>query len=569
MKDDERPQSWTQAAVRWAIVIGIASGVSYAAVRGTDRARARAAARVLARDWSEFEGCLFGADRVGDERLAERALALAKGSGDALWPHGCARTLARISRAAAALAEDDARNAALRHAADRMESSLGEAVFWTRHVQAHRERPANWTAEFVALRREITAWGTRAGTALSAPDARAARRVARPANEPDPPPPPEPVLGGAEADVVTSASNGLGFDWVFRDRRSRYTRCGLRWIEGEHPASVRCARLALGSQGDPRDLAFIASDREAMLVASQRPPSDLRVVLTAEALESRLQVAGMSRAERDFIGIGGVVWGIHRGRFSLAIRADQGRVERDLPRDADTFWNDRALGAIDGRPTLAWLRVDRRGRASLRALDLQSGSTTAQPLGDLWRSDARGLSRCIHDGRTVWFAQNGLGHIEAFEGRATGLSRIAAIDVDGAARATPTCTSGAWGLIDHGTEGGRATLMRSEQSPARIPLGAAGAWDAALSRDGIWIADGGGSGGALRVRSLGFDGRVTRTLTPPVTFPPLSAPRSVRLSIDGGRVLVLARAEQTHAFGVLEGGLTPIAQAETEPSSPR
>ncbi|MBL8682613.1 MAG: hypothetical protein JNK05_25820 [Myxococcales bacterium] len=555
--DDERP-SVAKSAGRWAVVIAVAAGLSYGGVRAMDHRRATAAKRVFALDWSRFEGCLLGGATIEDRAIDDAMLALAKGRGDEAWPHACSRPLTRLATAAQALAAESPADRTLEHESTAMESALGEGVFWTRHVQAHRVERPEWAAAFVRLRREVRAWASRNAVALPSPEAPRNPRVARPASEPDDPPPPEPLSGGAEADVVDAIATPTQLSWIFRDRRSRYARCVLPWRDGAEPQPVACSAMTLGPNGDPRDLGFVASDADPMLVVSQRPPSDLRAVLDGQLLESRLEIAGTSRADRDFAAANGQVWGVHRARFSLTLRRSGG-VELELPRDADTLWTDRALGHIasDGaRVGLVWLRVARGGRAVVRSYAVEARAAGTLALAGDWSSYGRTLERCTSAASTLWLARDGrgAGHVFAW---ADGQLRLRASLAQGVSRESRfLCDGSRWALVERATDRVRARVFDDATERPAIDAPATAPFDVALAGGALWVADGGGESGALRVRSLPG----TTALLARRTYPVLTAPRGVRVVAAGSRVAVLARAEQTHVF-VARAGATELVAA--------
>ena len=554
---NEQPSA-IKGALRWAAVLGLAGAVSYAGVRLMDHRRASAAQRVFALDWSRFEGCLLGGATVPDQGLPDALLALAKGTGDEAWPHTCSRPLTRIATAAHALALEGGQEQSLERSATAMESALGEAVFWTRHVQAHRVRSPEWVASFVTLRREVRAWTGRAGVVLPSPEAPRNGRVPRPASEPDDPPPPEPLEGGAEADVVDAIATPTQLSWLFRDRRSRYARCVFPWAEGAQATRIACGAMTLGASGDPRDLGFVASDADPMIVVSQRPPSDLRAVIDGDSFETRLEIAGTSRADRDFVVAAGQVWGVHRARFSLALRRSGG-LERPLPRDADTLWTDRAMGHVSGdltkRAALVWLNVRRGGSGTIRGLDVETMTASSRALRGDWSSYDRSLERCTSGLRTLWLARDGHGGAHVFEWTSAGLAALASIATGVAREHRFFCDATRWALIERGASALRVRSWdgATEQRPLEVPF--AGPVDAALAGGSLWVADGGAESGALRVRA--FPG--TTTLLARRTYPVLTAPRGIRIVASGARVLVLARAEQTHAFIARAGASELIA----------
>lgn len=522
-----------------------------------DHRRATAAKRVFALDWSRFEGCLLGGATIEDGALPDAMVALAKGRGDEAWPHTCSRPLTRLATAAQALALENPADRTLERECTGMESALGEAVFWTRHVQAHRVEAPEWVASFVRLRREIRGWASRSGVVLPSPEAPSNRRIARPVTEPDDPPPPEPLSGGAEADVVDAIATPTQLSWIFRDRRSRYTRCILPWRTGAQPSPIACASMTLGPNGDPRDLGLVASDADPMLVVSQRPPSDLRTVLDGQLLEPRLEIAGTSRADRDFAVADGHAWGVHRARFTLTLRRTGG-VELALPSDADTLWSDRALGLVAGESShvaLAWLRVARGGRAVLRGYAAEArGASTISLAGD-WSSYDRSLERCTSGASTLWLARDGHGAAHVFAW-SDGQLRPRAVIAQGIARETRfLCDGSRWALVDRAPDRVRARIFEGATERQAIDAPATAPFDFALAGGALWVADGGGESGALRVRSL--PGALT--LLTRRTYPVLSAPRGVRLLASGERVIVLARAEQTHVFVARAGASELVA----------
>jgi hypothetical protein len=541
MSDDERP-STARTALRWGLVLAIAGAVSYGGVRGLESYRANAARRVFAADWAQFEGCLFGPTTIDDGALPDAALALAKGTGDAMWPHSCSRALTRVANAATALAFESAGDLPLKSAATAMESALGEAVFWTTHVQAHRPRPASWVTAFARLRREVRAWSIRSNVVLPSPVTPPNRRVPRPVTEQDDPPPPEPVAGGAEADVVASVSTPTQLAWIFRDRRSRYARCVMPWRSGA-AAPIQCGAMTLGERGDPRDLGLAPSDGESMIVASQRPPSDLRALLTVDGFEQRLEIAGTSRADRDFVVAEGVAWGVHRARFSLALRRSGG-AEMALPRDADTLWSDRAMGLSGSRAVLAWLRVARGGRGALRWLEAGGSASATLPLSGDWSSYDRSLERCVSGTRTVWLARDGHEGGAVFAMRDGALRELARLATGLRREHSLACAGDRWALVERGDARIRVRVFEGATEQAPIEAAVVGAADVLFTGQGAWVADAGGDAGALRVRSLPG----TRALLARRSYPLLPSPRGVKLLGDAERVLVLARAEQTHAF---------------------
>ncbi|MFO0556420.1 MAG: hypothetical protein U0269_00230 [Polyangiales bacterium] len=562
MSDDARP-SFVRTALRWTAVLAVAGGLSYAGVRGTDSYRANAARRVFVADWSQFEGCLFGPSTVEDRALGETALALAKGTGDPMWPHSCSRPLTRVANAASALASESPSAAPLSQASNAMESALGEAVFWTNHVQAHRPGPPTWIAAFVRLRSEVRAWSERTHAPLPSPVAPRIRRIPRPTSEPDDPPPPEPVAGGAEADVVTSVATPTQLAWVFRDRRSLYARCVMPWRTGANASPIQCGAMTLGDRGDPRDLGLIASDGDAMLVASQRPPSDLRSVLALDSFETQLEIAGTSRADRDFIASRGAVWGVHRARFSLTLRRSGGS-EIALPSDADTLWTDRAMGLSDAGPVLAWLRVARGGRGSLRWLDVSANRGGSLALeGDLSSYD-RSIERCVDGANTLWLVRDGRDGGAVFAWREGALRPLARLATGVRREHSFACSEGRWALIERGAERIRVRVFEGAAEQAAIEASTQGASDVLFVGQGAWVADAGGTDRALRVRLLPEG----RALFARRSYPVLPSPRGVRLLGDRSRVLVLARAEQTHAF-VASAGAESLAAAELATVEPR
>lgn len=568
--NDERRPSFARVALRWLAVIVIAGVVSYASVRGMDRYRADAARRVFAADWARFEGCLFGRPSIDDAALPDAALALARGTGDPAWPHTCSRPLTRVATAAAALAAEQSSEEPLKRAATAMESALGEAVFWTGHVQARRIRPATWIAAFITLRREVRAWATRTSLTLPSPELPAHPRVPRPANEPEDPPPPEPLLGGDEADVVDAIATPTTFAWIFRDRRSRYTRCSMPWRDPARPEAIRCEPMMLGPDGDPRDLGLIVSDDAPWIVASRRSPSDVRAVLAFDSLERRLDVAGMSRSDRDFVAANGEVWGVHRARFSLAVRRS-GDVERALPSDADTLWNDRAMGLVRAdvaRPVLVWLRVQRGGRAALRSIDLSSMRANTLALRGDWSSYDRSLEQCTSGPWTLWLARDGHGGAHVFDWGDGLLRLMASLEAGITAAQRFRCDHRRWALIERGETRVRARLFDGARELPAVDLDVAPPFDVALADGGLVVADAGGPQGALRVRMTGEG----RSLVPRRTYPVLASPRGVRVIADSGRVLVLARAARTHAFIVSSGSeleAASLAQAAPALDAPR
>jgi hypothetical protein len=498
---------------------------------------------VFVSDWSQFEGCLFGPSPVEDRALGEAALALAKGTGDPMWPHSCSRPLTRVANAASALASETPAAAALSQASNAMESALGEAVFWSNHVQAHRPGPPTWIASFVRLRNEVRAWSAREQAPLPAPVAPRNPRIPRPASEPDDPPPPEPVAGGAEADVVTSVATPTQLAWVFRDRRSRYARCVVRWSAGATPSPIRCGAMTLGDRGDPRDLGLIASDGDAMLVASQRPPSDLRSVLALDSFETQLEIAGTSRADRDFVVSRGAAWGVHRARFSLTLRRSGGG-EIALPGDADTLWTDRALGLSEGGPVLAWLRVARGGRGSLRWLNVSTNRSASITLeGDLSSYD-RSIERCVDGTNTLWLVRDGREGAAVFAWREGAMRPVARLATGVRREHSFSCSDGRWALIERGADRIRVRVFEGAAEQQAIEASTQGASDVLFVGQGAWVADAGGADRALRVRLLPEG----RALFVRRSYPVLPSPRGLRLLGDRSRVLVLARAEQTHAF---------------------
>jgi hypothetical protein len=542
MSDEARP-SIVRTSLRWTVVLAVASALSYASVRGIDRYRANAAWRVLLSDWSQFEGCLFGPIPVEDRALDATALALAKGTGDPLWPHSCSRPLTRVAHAAAALAALHPSAEALSQASNAMESALGEAVFWSRHVQAHRAEPPTWIAAFVRLRREVRAWSEQMHTPMPLPVAPRIRRIAKAPGEPDDPPPPEPLAGGAEADVVTSIATPTQLAWVFRDRRSRYTRCVMPWRAGAPASPIQCTAIVLGDRGDPRDLGLIASDRDAMLVVSQRSPSDGRSVLTLDTFDTQLEVAGPSWADRDFVVSHGVAWGVHRTRFSLALRTSRGS-ELALPSDANALWTDRAMGLSDRGPVLAWLHVAHGGRGSLRWLDASThrlGSVALQ--GDLSSYD-RSIERCIDGVSTLWLVRDGRGGAAVFAWQQGVLRPLARIETGVGREHTFACGEGRWAMIERRIDRMHVRVFEGAVEQRAIEASTQGPSDVLFVGAGAWVADAGGTDRALRVRFVPEG----RELYARRSYPMLSAPRGIRLLGDRSRVLILARAEQTHAF---------------------
>lgn len=563
MSDEQRPNA-LRSALRWGAVLAIAGAFSYGGVRVFDGWRANAARRVFVQDWAQFEGCMFGATALEDTALPDAALALAKGTGDALWPHSCARALTRVANAATAIAFENSAETPLKSAATAMESALGEAVFWSNHVQAHRVEPPAWVHAFVRLRTEVRAWAQRNHAALATPIVPANRRVPRAINEPEDPPPPEPVAGGAEADVVAAITTPTQLAWIFRDRRSRYARCAMGWSSGAAPSPVRCGAMNLGERGDPRDLGFAASDGASMIVASERPPSDLRRLLTIDGFEPALEIAGASHASRDFVITNQVAWGVHRARFSLALRRTGGEIA--LPADADALYTDRALGISSGRALYGWLRVARGGRGVFRWFDASNGQSGQLPLQGDWSSYERTLDRCVRGAETLWLARDSRGAAQVFASQQGAVRELARLATGVGRELQFACSATRWALVAKEPTRIRVRVFNDAQELPSIDAAVSGASDALFAGESLWVADGGGADGALRVRVLPGD----RTLLARRSYPVLPAPRGVRLLGDGSRVLILARAEQTHAFvAPAEGAeLAAAVLATVEPAPP-
>jgi hypothetical protein len=541
------------------------------------RQRAAAATRVLSADFAKFEGCMFGSVSVPDPALTQSAIAYARGSGDPLWPHTCSRALTRIATDAAAIAADDSQYQSLAHAANAMESALGEAVFWTGHIRARRARAASWLHEFVELRREVKTWLGAHGAALASPVLPAQPRVPRRADEPDPPPPPEALFGGAEADIVDAITTPTHFAWILRDRRSQYARCSVRWSEGHQPDRIECVRLHIGNGGDPRDLAWVASLAEPHLVGSSRPPLDERPVLDFLTLRTELTVRGMTQAPRDFFAqSAAVVWGIQRDRFALTIRSNGPVSERTLSGRADVLATDRAFGSDGERVYFSWITPGRRS-AMFHAIVAATGEQTQLPLTGNWSSYDRAIYPCTEGlhGQTQWLVSDGTsrtiaiapsgGHLQPLFQSTTPLSRhawvtcsthralwVATADQDHSP--VELCddrwTERKCRLLEHTLVDRSSALAVTDQ----VALMAMPATD----------------GSPFAVRAMVLEPTLTsRLISAPPAEPAIPTAHALRILASGTRILVLTRAAQTHAFrlDLQHNQLTPmlVAQAATGP----
>ncbi|MDP3276437.1 MAG: hypothetical protein Q8Q09_14660 [Deltaproteobacteria bacterium] len=552
-----RPQG-LKTALRWGATLAIAGGLSYGGVRVTERWRAQASARVLMTDWAAFEGCVMAGASVPDAELVPRATALARGTGDPLWPHSCARALTRLATASAAIATENPSAAPLKDAASAMESALGEAVFWTRALQARRVTPGSWLTAFSTLRREVRAWAQRSQLVVPAPTPFVPARLPRLETDVELPPPPEALAGGDEADILDAIFTETHAAWILRDRRSRYSRCVLPFEAT--PSSVSCAPLTLGPLGDTRDLAWIASDHTPYLVGATRPPSDVRVVMDGLQFGTRITVRGMSEGHRDFIARRDHVIGIDRTRFGLTVRHSVGAFELPLPRDADVTSSDRALG-LNGDPFIyTWIHPHRAQATSLHWLEVGSTRGGNLRLPGRWDSFDRKLSRCIRNGHTWWLADDGVGHTTVLESHGAGIAPVTTLALSVSA-VTVRCSEGALSLFRAENSQLIETQCTASTCSTEAPLPIAEPWDADRGDTHRWVVDAGGPEGSLRVRTR--NAATVANIRTIETRPAMAAPRGLRVLVRGERAVVLSRADRLHVLLGSTGAasLTPAALA--------
>lgn len=550
---DASKRHYRATLLRWSIALAVGIGGALLVRSFVIGMRTRAATRLVLKDFARFEGCLLGVSVATEAEASDRAIALALGNGDPLWPHACAPHLTRLEHAADVLASDSSRGRELARSVRRMQNALDEATIWTARMQQGRREPPRWISAYITLRQQVVALA--AGQGMSLPPPELPRHPRRPRSHHQPAPPPRPVAlpGGDEADLVDAVASRDEFAVLLRDRRSRYALC--RAPTRLQEVSVTCTALEVPSMADPRGVGFVPSERGVFLGVWARAPHNLRALVDARERRVVLAVGGHPDLQRDYWVGPTHAMALQIDRHGPVLLVSDGHRTRQvpLPRSLDVLSSERALLGTPAGAALVWLDARDRFRAVLRVLSLgrdADRSDTVRVLAAWTGSRLTGIDRrlmpCHVPGYGSYFVVGDARGGTLFS-TVDGVKFVRGPEVPWPVDDTLRAVCDSLGVVLARTVGNTLATMVCTRQRCTVErsLSVVGAVHLARSAGRLLVADGGGVGGTVRVRALEAEREsidVASIAGAGVAF------RALRMVALDSVVMLFAAAQETYAF---------------------